>query len=265
MRSWILAIFAACLFAMSATTFSAQALTNADVIAMVKAGLPESTLLLSIKNNPSKFSTAPADLIDLQKKGVPPKVLDAMMEAQSRVASASAPAPVPAQNPAMAGFDMSGGMSVFWIGGSGRSQMVRATPSGTSSNATAMLLPFAPIKLRDVFSNPRADLRMNGTQAAFEVIVPPGVRATDQVVLVRFTVNRKGRMIETARIGSSGFSSTMSSSFQEKDRIPVTAEPVVGSKPTNFGTPTKITPNEALPPGEYAVVVQSLYHDFGVD
>src|SRR5579884_1982161 len=56
-------------------------LTNADVVRMIKAGLAESTILLAIEQNPSKFDTAPAALIDLKEQGVPPAIVEAMKPA----------------------------------------------------------------------------------------------------------------------------------------------------------------------------------------
>ncbi len=78
-------------------------LTNDDVISMVKAGLAESTIILSIQHSSTVFDTSPRTLISLQRQGVPQKVLDAMITAESEKSSPpSAPAaPTPA-NPASA-------------------------------------------------------------------------------------------------------------------------------------------------------------------
>lgn len=58
-------------------------LSNADVIAMVKAGLAESTIVLAIQKNggSTDFDTSPQALISLKDQGVPQKVLDAMLTA----------------------------------------------------------------------------------------------------------------------------------------------------------------------------------------
>jgi len=76
-------------------------LTNADVIGMVKAGLAESTIILSIQHSSTVFDTSPQGLIALQRQGVPQKVLDAMISAESEKASPpSAPAASTPANPA---------------------------------------------------------------------------------------------------------------------------------------------------------------------
>jgi hypothetical protein len=58
-------------------------LTNADVIGMVKAGLAESTIVLSIQHSSTDFDTSPQALISLQRQGVPHMVLNAMITAGS--------------------------------------------------------------------------------------------------------------------------------------------------------------------------------------
>jgi hypothetical protein len=73
-------------------------LTNADVIRMVKAGLAESTIVLSIQHSPAVFDTSPEALISLKRLGVTQKVLDAMLTAGSE--KPTPPAGPPAQSPA---------------------------------------------------------------------------------------------------------------------------------------------------------------------
>ena len=55
--------------------------TNADVLRMVKAGVPESAIVSSIQSSPAKFDLSPDALIGLHKAGVGQKILDAMMAA----------------------------------------------------------------------------------------------------------------------------------------------------------------------------------------
>ena len=63
-------------------------LTNEDIIKMVKAGLPENTVILAIQKSSNKFDTSPDALITLKNAGVTQKVLDAILQAE---ASPSAP------------------------------------------------------------------------------------------------------------------------------------------------------------------------------
>jgi len=54
-------------------------LTNADVIKMVKGGVPESAIISSIQSSPAKFDLSAAGLAGLQRSGVSQKTIDAMM------------------------------------------------------------------------------------------------------------------------------------------------------------------------------------------
>jgi len=65
-------------------------LTNADVIKMVKGGLPESVVISSIQSSPGKYNTSPDGLIALHTAGVTQGEMDAIL------ASGKAPGPVAA-------------------------------------------------------------------------------------------------------------------------------------------------------------------------
>ncbi|MGC1453385.1 MAG: hypothetical protein WA830_25410 [Candidatus Sulfotelmatobacter sp.] len=56
-----------------------QQLTNADVIKMVKAGVPEAAIVSSIQSSPIRFDLSPQAQLTLHRAGVSQKVLDAMM------------------------------------------------------------------------------------------------------------------------------------------------------------------------------------------
>ena len=58
----------------------ANALTNDDVIAMVKLKLSDAIILQKIKVSKCKFDTTPAALSSLTKAGVKEKIIMAMME-----------------------------------------------------------------------------------------------------------------------------------------------------------------------------------------
>jgi hypothetical protein len=64
-------------------------LTNADVVDMVKAGLAESTIVLSISHSATNFDTSPQALIALKNQGVPQKVLDSMLDVGTDKATSS--------------------------------------------------------------------------------------------------------------------------------------------------------------------------------
>ncbi len=69
-----------------------QPLTNVDAISMVKSGLSEAVIIDAIKASDSNFDTSAKALIALQKASVPPKIMQAMIDAGARKKSAMAPA-----------------------------------------------------------------------------------------------------------------------------------------------------------------------------
>jgi hypothetical protein len=78
---WFLGVLLLSCFIIQASASAQQnpALNNQDVIDMVKAGIPEPTILLLIQQSPGQFATGARDLIALQNAGVPAAIMDAMM------------------------------------------------------------------------------------------------------------------------------------------------------------------------------------------
>lgn len=75
-----------------------KALTNDDVKAMVKNGLPETVITSAIKTNETNFDISATGLIDLKKAGVPAKVMEAMLAAANEKKSGASAAPAVAGN-----------------------------------------------------------------------------------------------------------------------------------------------------------------------
>jgi hypothetical protein len=96
-----LLMFGACTLLFSQQ--SQKALTNDDIITMVKGGMPESVVVSAIQSRPGKFSTSTAELVRLHKAGVTANELNAMIAAGktgSRAPSSSTAEPNPAVLPA---------------------------------------------------------------------------------------------------------------------------------------------------------------------
>jgi hypothetical protein len=68
----------------SGQTPTDNALTNADVVKMVKAGVPEGIIVREIQMSRTDLGTSPAALIDLKKNGASEKILGAVLDSQSR-------------------------------------------------------------------------------------------------------------------------------------------------------------------------------------
>jgi hypothetical protein len=58
---------------------SSRPLTNADIVRLVKASIPDDTVVLAIQHGKCNFDTSPDALISLSREGVSKKVLDAML------------------------------------------------------------------------------------------------------------------------------------------------------------------------------------------
>jgi hypothetical protein len=75
----------ACVLLLSTLVLAQQdkrPLTNEDVVKMVKAGLPEDTIVLVIQKSPNRFDTSPEALIALKESGATKRVLDAVVQSQ---------------------------------------------------------------------------------------------------------------------------------------------------------------------------------------
>ena len=64
-------------------------ITNKDVLDMIKAGLPESTIVLAIQKGPTQLDTSPMALVELKNGGATAKILDVVVKPDS----GSAPSP----------------------------------------------------------------------------------------------------------------------------------------------------------------------------
>lgn len=82
-------MFAFLLASLSTIGFAAQAVTNKDIVSMVKAGLSPAVILQTIQTSPGQYDTSPQALIALKASNVPDTVIAAML---SKSAGATQPA-----------------------------------------------------------------------------------------------------------------------------------------------------------------------------
>jgi hypothetical protein len=82
-----LTIALAILLAVAAPCFAQSTvgapLTNADIVKMVKAGIPESVILHKVQMSESNFATSPNALIELKRRHVPDSVMGAMLDSEN--------------------------------------------------------------------------------------------------------------------------------------------------------------------------------------
>ena len=234
-------------------------MTNADVAEMLKAGLPESTIVLSIERSRPAFDTSPKGLIQLKKAGATQAVMDAMIRADT----AAGTEPVSAVEEAPI---TSAGSSVLMLKGEERVPLKRMTPtSKTVSGKRA--IPYVGIFMQAetyaVFTGTRSDVRTDRRAPEFEIAVSPELKIADAVHLVRLKTTKSGRRLETMREGT--FSG--STGLRKKDTIPISVGPISARDPANPGAAFyRVSPTGPLEPGEYAlVIVGARFYDFGVE
>jgi hypothetical protein len=68
-----------------------KALTNDDVIQMVKAGFEDETIIKAIQASDLQLDASAAGLITLKNAGVSKKIIDAMLEAEAKKRATAAP------------------------------------------------------------------------------------------------------------------------------------------------------------------------------
>jgi len=98
MLSQILAVAVVMVAAVSVAQKAGKPLTNADVIRMVKGGLPESVVIGSIQSQPAKYDLSPDGLIALHTAGVTQGEMNAILTASGKGPNPAA-APTPASTP----------------------------------------------------------------------------------------------------------------------------------------------------------------------
>ena len=67
-----------------------QALTNADIVRMMKAGMPESIILREIRMSNTDFAISPAALIELKKQGASERILGAVLDSRMGISQVGA-------------------------------------------------------------------------------------------------------------------------------------------------------------------------------
>lgn len=219
-----------------------ETLTNANIVALFKAGLSKSVVLTTIQNASTNFDTSTNGIIDLKQKGVPDDVIEAMINKTSKVPpvpagtmmpfGAAQPATAPNQpgpgtldpnnlaalEPGIYYYDDSTGQ-LMQMDGSVFSQ----TKVG-SGILTAISYGVAKTKAKAVLSSAQANFRINSKTPAFYFIFPhtqggnfasqstsgswySDATSPNEFLLVRFKVKEKSREIVTGSYGTySGFS-----------------------------------------------------------
>jgi len=250
-------VYALVLFSMMAasTAFAQDAkppLRNSDVVDLVKAALPASTIIMSIQTSPTAFDVSPGELIRLKNGGVPPAVIEAMIQATKKPAPASPHAVSPPATPDATLARLWGTKQtridadrVFLLEGDKRAEM-KFTKPGTRSRFIYAIQTFA------VLPGLKSRLRTNNRVPEFEMILPDNVEISSVVALGLLAERDNG----TREILIGGGFMSFSQGLPKERNMKISYE----KTPDQSGAPEgyeiyRIKPAENLKPGEYAFMV----------
>lgn len=258
----VAAAFALTLFA-SASGFAGDRITNADVLKLVDAKLPVSTIVLTIKSSEADFDTSAEAIIALSKRKVPEAVIAAMLEKGGAAgATAADAAPADAFNPEQ----------IVLVDGSTESKL-RYIHS--NSRTAARALGFGGVATYAVLHGPKAALQLKTNTPSFIVAVPGNAQPQSYLTLARFEPRRNG----TREVMVGGGYVSYSTGIHPDRIIATQAEQIPDqSKAPKGYVLFRLTPSAALKPGEYALVTYNSqvhvagfflgggdsYFDFGV-
>lgn len=225
-------------------------ITNAKVIEMIKASLPDSTIVKAIQQGPCALDTGPDALIDLKKQGASEKILEA-------VQAASAPSPAtaaPVQPTANAPMAMTA-TGVFLVDGTTRTQLQSGRTQMRSGGS-----PFS-VRVTAVLNGAKSPQRFSNPKPVFEVALPSSLQPEGYVVLMQPVVKKNERHIETMTAAA------FAGAREGKNRtIPLTFEKAAPAGSQAQFITYRVTPPSPLAGGEYVLqVLNSQYYDFGVD
>ncbi len=228
-------------------------LTNADVVEMLRAGLPDSVIVAKIRTSPSRFDVGTDALVALTRAGASERVLEAVVAATASSASPPPSAPSPAMPgapgipgmPSLPGAMGLMGGAVFHVAGG---QQRELPPSAGQLTFSETLFGQ---RQEMVFPGRRARYRIPDRRPVF-------LSTAGELLLVRL---RPGTVLEDRNLETGSSNMLFSQSgIRERIRVIVERDPRGG---------VRITPAEPLAPGEYGLVRETVMfpqvYDFGVD
>ncbi|HEX8354091.1 MAG TPA: hypothetical protein VF611_14380 [Pyrinomonadaceae bacterium] len=251
--------------ALGSTTRTRQdtksALTNADIIDMIKAGLPESTIILAIQKGPANLDTSAQALIQLKKQGATQRILDAILQGQAGTAATEARTANPAQPGRATPPQGELPLGVILVDGAQRIQMMMSTPDTRVSTGGMMRVvnPLKKIRNRNTLTGSRAQLRTTNAYPLFETALAANINPSDHITVVKLTVKSERRELD---VGRTTMMVGVTTEIREKDKVPVTIEEIQTNGQIKV---YRVKTSSSLPPGEYAVMLSSGFYDFGVD
>lgn len=277
-RHIAIASLLACSLSFGWSAAQAATLTNADIVKLLDAGMPESVILDSIAGNASKFDTSPDALIKLKKKGASAAVLQAVMNPKSVQAGGGAAAPA-AQSSTQTSAASARASATL------NPEEVQVLVNGQESpmqyiipemRTAARAFGFGGVASYAALHGSKAARRLPSEGLEFIISVPKNAQAVSYLTLANFAVRNNG----TREVSTGGGYMSYSTGIAKDRVISVKSEALSDQSRARDGFVLyRVTPERALAAGEYAVVLYTQeirtagffaqtgnsYFDFGVD
>jgi hypothetical protein len=273
------------LLAFCATLVAQQALNNASVIKLAKAGLSDDLIVSTINASPGTYDTSADGLIALKTAGASDRVVTAIVAKASAPPSAAGPlaaAPMLASAPAnpddpAAPHDPGVYLMVQTREGKGKMVLIERAGSGREKTAniwgSAFTYGISKAKMKAEIPGPRAAVRTDEKAPTFYMYFPPtgNLGAADtigsptQFSLLSLEDKKDHRETTVAKMGLG----SASVGNDDKRTIKFHAEKI---RPYAY----KVTPEASLKAGEYAFIASTgsagaasaggvVVFDFGID
>jgi hypothetical protein len=258
---------------------SQKPLTNEDVVKMVAAGLPESTIVQVIQKGPTAFDTSPDALIKLKRGGATPKIMEAMLglsvRAPGTVGTVSAPSGTLTITDSALASDPRTEDVGFYLIEDGKPIQLQATGFSGQKDSVLRALktgPFGRYKEKAVLRGSSALVRSKITRPQFLLHAPEGGSPGDYVVV---KLEQKDQTRE-AVVGSRSVFRGGSTGFEDKGVMKFSSIKLATRKylikfdaelePGEYGFyPVSGLQGGARVPMEGGVSATGRLYDFGID
>lgn len=242
------------LFLALLTPALAAPLTNADVVKLLDAGMPEDVIVQTIQKEGGRFDTAPDSLIQLKAKGATPAELKAMLAAGSGT------------DQALASKHVTGASIVseqpLLCDGQTETPLSFIVPQHRTA---VRALGFGGAAAYAVLPGPRAERRTKNRQPSFLVSIPQAQQPASCVAVISFAV----RSNDTREVLIGGGVVSFSSGIHPDRLRALTFTPLADQKDAKEGFIIyKAVLKAPLEPGEFGLGMEGVHagvYDFGVD
>lgn len=255
---------------LTASTAMAAAITNADIVKLLGAGMGEEVILQVIASGTPAFDTSPDALVDLKKKGASERIVSAVLMAgkgAETATSTSATRPavaVPAGVPVVS-YDFESimkGNDVVLIDGDEQTTLKYST---ANQRAKARALGFGGTVVYYVLKGPAARVRTRNPQPEFIVPVPAGGHPEDAVQLARWEPRTNGT--REILVAGSGFM-TFNQGVPKERVVELEFTPLEDQSPGSFVQALyRARPKTPMAAGEYALTLSDGVncYELGID